>query len=50
MKCDWRKMSVDTVTSAGMFFFSSSTESSSLSVKSSVLVLGCLVTVSSTAG
>ena len=50
MKFDCLNMSVDTCTSAGMFFFRSFTASSSFSVSSIVPVLGCFVTVSSTAG
>ena len=46
----WRKISVETFTSAGRFFCKSFKEASSLSVSSSVLVEGCLVTVSNTAG
>ena len=46
----WRKMSVDTFTSGGRFFWRSFNEVSNLSVNSSVLVAGCLVTVISTAG
>ena len=38
------------MTSAGIFFCNSSIEESSFSVRSRVLVLGCLVTVSKTAG
>ena len=50
MKRLWRKISVDTFTSAGRFFCKSFKEASNLSVSSSVLVAGCLVTVSNTAG
>ena len=50
MKRLWRKISVDTFTSAGRFFWRSFREASSLSVSSRVLVAGCLVTVISTAG
>jgi len=50
MKRDCRKMSVEMRTSAGRVFCSSCMEASSLSVSSSVLVFGCLVTVTSTAG
>ena len=46
----WRKISVETLTSAGKFFCKSCREASNLSVSSSVLVAGCLVTVMSTAG
>ena len=46
----WRKMSVDTCTSAGRFFCRSAMAASSLSVSSMVPVLGCLVTVTNTAG
>ena len=44
------KMSVLTFTSGGRFFCRSFREVSNLSVSSRVLVAGCLVTVSSTAG
>ena len=50
MKRLWRKMSVETCTSGGRFFCKSFSEASSLAVRSRVLVAGCLVTVSSTAG
>ena len=46
----WRKMSVETFTSGGRFFCKSFSEASSLAVSSRVLVAGCFVTVSSTAG
>ena len=44
-----RKMSVLTFTSGGRFFCKSSKDASNLSVNSSVLVAGCLVTVNNTA-
>ena len=50
MKRLWRKISVETCTSDGKFFCKSATIASSLSVRSIVLVFGCLVTVISTAG
>ena len=50
MKRDWRNIRELTLTSAGRLAFSSSNALSSLPVRASVLVLGCFVTVSSTAG
>ena len=50
MKRLWRKISVETCTSAGKFFCRSATIPSNFSVNSSVLVSGCFVTVISTAG
>ena len=50
MKRDWRNIRELTLTSAGRLVFSSSNALSSLPVRASVLVLGCFVTVSSTAG
>ncbi len=50
IKLAWRNMSVDTCTSAGSCERISSIALSKWSVSSSVPVLGCLVTVSSTAG
>ncbi len=50
MKRDWRNIRELTLTSAGRLAFSSSKALSSLPVSASVLVLGCFVTVSSTAG
>ena len=50
MKRDWRNIWELTLTSAGRLAFSSSNALSSLPVSASVLVLGCFVTVSSTAG
>ena len=49
MKLAWRKRSADTFTSAGKEVCSSASVLSRRSVRSSVLVAGCLVTVSSTA-
>ena len=49
MKLAWRNRSVDTFTSAGSEDCSSASVLSRRSVRSSVLVAGCLVTVSSTA-
>ena len=46
----WRNMSVETCTSAGRFFCKSAIIASNFSVKSIVLVFGCLVTVINTAG
>ncbi len=43
-------MSVETCTSAGMFFLRSAIAASNFSVSSIVPVFGCLVTVSNTAG
>ena len=50
MKRLWRKISVDTFTSAGKFFCRSIKTASRLAVNCSVLVSGCFVTVISTAG
>ncbi len=50
IKRDCLKMSVETSTSSGKVLRSSWIEASSLSVSSRVLVPGCLVTVTSTAG
>ncbi len=50
IKRDWRKISVEIRTSAGSVFCKSCMEASSLSVNSRVLVAGCLVTVTNTAG
>ena len=50
IKRDWRNISVEICTSVGSVFCSSCKEASSLSVNSSVLVEGCLVTVTKTAG
>ena len=50
MKLACLNISVDTCTSDGMFFLRSFMASSSFSVSSIVPVLGCFVTVSSTAG
>ena len=50
MKRAWRKISVEIFTSAGNVCCNSARDSSSLSVKSSVLVAGCLVIVINTAG
>ena len=50
MKRLWRKISVETCTSFGKFFCKSAMTASSFSVSSIVLVFGCLVTVTRTAG
>ena len=50
IKRDWRNTSVDTWTFAGKSFCKSSIALSNTSVNSMVPVLGCLVTVSNTAG
>ena len=50
MKSAWRKMLVEICTSVGRLPLRSSSAWSRWAVRSSVLVLGCLVTVSSTAG
>ena len=47
---DCRKISVATCTSRGIVFCNSAMEASSFRVRSSVLVCGCFVTVSNTAG
>ena len=50
IKCDCLKILVDTFTSAGKFFCSSASASSIFLVSSIVPVLGCFLTVISTAG
>ena len=50
MNLDWRKICELILTSAGRFALSSPSALSSLPVRAKVLVFGCLVTVSSTAG
>ena len=50
MKLDWRKMSDVTLTSDGSCVLRSSKARSRVSVRSSVEVEGCFVTVTSTAG